>query len=635
MNREGAKMRRQPRRGPDGPQGRQQRCRQHWRGARAALRTLQDFAYLFAPSRLRGSIPLIAILLCTSAHAATVRTLDGKTYDGDVKMEVGALVVTPRAGSVMRIELGNLLQLSARSVTQAKRAAQPPVPPPWSSDAVGKLIPQATAGFFDGIFSIKGSGHDIGGTFDGCQFVHQMVSPDAAMVSARIKSIQNLNSGTKAGVMIRKSLDVGAPFVFLGVTPDKKLWLIHRPAQGATAKSVGLGQWNPLTHYRLQRARKLFAAASSVDARTWQPLGEKVEVDLGEDAIAGIAVTSHDRNQAALAQFDFVNVTGGRSLVGFDAAVAPKGILFRNGTLLAGSAASADDTTVKGSFAGVGDRSFPAGKVARIYYRPVTASLLARIPRMRSSDARGVLLARGDFMEGELVTATSYVTIRSIQFGESSFITGTAAAALVLADSQSPTAGFSVRTANGSIFMAESLKFEKGALTVQDQVAGAVTLTEKDVTHIRTIGGRFDSLADVRPSSFNFDKTADPARALVVDGTPAGVSLSLSGAECDRGLGMAGGASITYSLDGKYRSFLASVGVPAELVPMVQIRFIATADGKEVFRSPEMSSLDDAMNVSISLDGVKNLTLQVEGASAVPLGGCGVWGEPLVVKKSP
>lgn len=572
--------------------------------------------------------------LAAVAPAATVRTLDGKIYDGEIKLEAGALVVMPRAGSMVRIDAANLLQFIAKSSVQSRRGTQAQLPAPWEAASIGRQVPQATAVFFDGLFNVKGSGAEIGGTFDTFQFVYQTAANQSG-ISGRIRSVQNLNAGTQAGFMLRKSLDVGSPFVYLYATPDKKLWLMSRAGQGGAAKTVQIGQWDPSLTYRLQHSRKLVISAGFVEGRGSATFGNGVEVDLGDDVLAGMAVCSHDRGQAALGQFNSVAVQGSRVLVGFDAPVVPKGVLFRNGTLLAGSVVAADDTTIKGTFDNVNAKSFSSGRVARIYFRPLTANLLSRIPRVRSSDAHGALLTRGDFMEGELLSVTNTaVTVRSVQFGDNLLPTGTAAAALVLADTLSPTASFTVRAANGSIYMADSIKFEKGTVIVQDQIAGPVNIGEKDVVAIRTIGGRFDSLADIRPATINADQVAgDPAKALVIDGTPAGVSLSLNGVDCDRGLGMSTGASVTYTLGGEYKSFLAFGGVPAELVPMVRLCLIAIADGKEVFRSPELTSVDDAVNISLNLEGVKSLTLRVECASGQALGGCAIWGEPLLVKK--
>src|ERR1700683_3811624 len=55
-----------------------------------------------------------------------------------------------------------------------------------------------------GVYTIQGSGTDIGGTADACHFVYQTLTADGEL-EARVASIQNTSATAKAGVMIRQS----------------------------------------------------------------------------------------------------------------------------------------------------------------------------------------------------------------------------------------------------------------------------------------------------------------------------------------------------------------------------------------------------------------------------------------------
>ena len=70
--------------------------------------------------------------------------------------------------------------------------------------------------------------------------------------------------------------------------------------------------------------------------------------------------------------------------------------------------------------------------------------------------------------------------------------------------------------------------------------------------------------------------------------------------------------SATYELNGDYDSFIAHVGVPAQLVPTQRVQVVVLVDGEERFRSDDRTSVDDALPVAVSVRGAKRLTLRVE-----------------------
>jgi hypothetical protein len=75
--------------------------------------------------------------------------------------------------------------------------------------------------------------------------------------------------------------------------------------------------------------------------------------------------------------------------------------------------------------------------------------------------------------------------------------------------------------------------------------------------------------------------------------------------------------------------------VPLQLVPMQRLQFVVLTDGKEVFRSPPRSSVDDPTAIGVNLIGVKTLTFRVEGPDPLAPGAAGLWADPILVRGKP
>ena len=140
------------------------------------------------------------------------------------------------------------------------------------------------AGFGTGVFTVTGAGADIQGTADAFHFVYVSASGDCTLV-ARVSSEQNIDPWSKAGVMIRESLDAGAANAFIGVTPGNgATWQCRTNSGGGTSwnNTAGLSApyWVKLVRSggrnASQVARELGLSDSLV--RTWVT---QAEVDAG------------------------------------------------------------------------------------------------------------------------------------------------------------------------------------------------------------------------------------------------------------------------------------------------------------------------------------------------------------------
>src|SRR5208282_3382519 len=102
------------------------------------------------------------------------------------------------------------------SLNSAEASATPPgpVPPPWQTQDIGAVGVAGNSLYAAGVFTLSGAGADIQGTADAFQFDYISVTGDCSII-ARVASVQNIDGWSKAGVMIRASLDPGAPNAFI------------------------------------------------------------------------------------------------------------------------------------------------------------------------------------------------------------------------------------------------------------------------------------------------------------------------------------------------------------------------------------------------------------------------------------
>lgn len=112
-----------------------------------------------------------------------------------------------------------------------------------------------------------------------------------------------------------------------------------------------------------------------------------------------------------------------------------------------------------------------------------------------------------------------------------------------------------------------------------------------------------------------------------VDNNP----IKIDGKVYDSGLGVHADSDLVYSLDGKYKSFKATVGLDDEVGSNGSVIFEVYLDGVKAFDSGVMTGDSKAKDINLSVVGVKEIKLSVRGA------GDGInfdhadWGNPVLL----
>jgi serine/threonine protein kinase len=166
-------------------------------------------------------------------------------------------------------------------------------------------------------YTVHGFGVDIWQTFDDFHFAYAGLKGDGS-ITARIESVENVNEWTKAGVMIRSTLDAESPNAMVLITPRGIVSFQYRPkASELTNQIYERSSKANLPHWlRLIRQGDRFIAQRSIDGTNWDYIVDstghsfQIEITMDETVYIGLAVTSHSVVSAAKAHFSHVTISG-------------------------------------------------------------------------------------------------------------------------------------------------------------------------------------------------------------------------------------------------------------------------------------------------------------------------------------
>jgi hypothetical protein len=178
----------------------------------------------------------------------------------------------------------------------------------WQSKDVGSVGQPGSVSESSGTFTVAGSGDDIWNGADAFRYVYHPLSGDGELV-ARVASLVVTDPWTKAGVMIRETLDPDSKFVMTIVSGTQGGFLQYRGTTGGPAElkagpAVGAPQW-----VKLRRSGNTFSGSVSGDGVHWTAL-PAVDVSMSGDVVIGLCVTAHNNTMKSTSVFDSVQLDG-------------------------------------------------------------------------------------------------------------------------------------------------------------------------------------------------------------------------------------------------------------------------------------------------------------------------------------
>ena len=159
----------------------------------------------------------------------------------------------------------------------------------------------------------------------------------------------------------------------------------------------------------------------------------------------------------------------------------PPGLVLRNGAFLAGAIETASETSIRAAGA-FKNKPLSTINVARIVCQPLSKSMEARIAPGRT----GVLLARGDFVDGEFRGIDGgQVKVSSILFGTRAFDAKKEVLAVALREVSPASADYEIQLRDQSFFPADAVTFERDTLVIHDSILGAVRLPVAELAALK------------------------------------------------------------------------------------------------------------------------------------------------------
>jgi hypothetical protein len=322
---------------------------------------------------------------------------------------------------------------------------------------------------------VSESEHDAG------QFVVQPLLGDGQII-ARITSVSpgpdDGISGAMAGITIRESLK----------NRCKQFSMLYgQPAEEPVASFVRRqDHWmNPTISEKAMKAPVWFKLArhgpriyayTSADGKTWD-LYATERFESAPEVFAGLVAFNREASKPATAQFDHVQLIPGAPALESPA----KGFVTRGGTFIAADVFAIDENLVRYIRANK-EATIPLNEVARILYKPLLTDHASKL----SPGHTGVLLATGDFLEGDIRSLKEgTVEVSSVLFGMRKVPTYDDMTAIILRDVSPEKTPFTLSTTDGSLYRPKSIKPDQQVLQINDASLGELSMPLNTLAQLR------------------------------------------------------------------------------------------------------------------------------------------------------
>jgi hypothetical protein len=175
------------------------------------------------------------------------------------------------------------------------------LPSGWSNRDIGVPSLAGSAGHANGTFTVKGSGADIWNAADEFHYAWRTMTGNGT-ITARVATLTKPDDRTKAGVMIRETLNANSKHAAMVVNVSKGLQFLRRIATGGETTGNAVGTGSTPKWVRLTRSGSTFRGYWSADGVSWTLVGTQT-ISMTSTVQVGLAVTSHADGMLATATF--------------------------------------------------------------------------------------------------------------------------------------------------------------------------------------------------------------------------------------------------------------------------------------------------------------------------------------------
>jgi len=180
----------------------------------------------------------------------------------------------------------------------------------FQSQDIGAVAAAGSLSESGGVYTVRGSGANIGGTADEFHYAWQPLAGNGEIV-ARVTSLTGTDLWARAGLMLRENLTATSRHAIMYLTVGAGTVFQRRTSTGGSTGPNTAGTPSPVAPYwlRLTRQGNVVTGYTSADGVTWTQSGTVTLSALPASVYVGMAVTSHSDGTLATALFDNVKKT--------------------------------------------------------------------------------------------------------------------------------------------------------------------------------------------------------------------------------------------------------------------------------------------------------------------------------------
>ena len=180
------------------------------------------------------------------------------------------------------------------------------LPAGWDHRDIGAVNAPGTATYAAPVFTLSARGADIWGAADAFHYAYTPLQGDATVIT-RVPTVSVANAWSKAGLMVRETLDAAASHATILVSAGKGVAFQRREATGGQSVSTAGSLSGPPRWLKLVRSGDTFTASESANGTAWTQVGTTT-IPMASSVFVGLAVTSHTTTASTTATFDNVTI---------------------------------------------------------------------------------------------------------------------------------------------------------------------------------------------------------------------------------------------------------------------------------------------------------------------------------------
>jgi hypothetical protein len=181
------------------------------------------------------------------------------------------------------------------------------LPLPWTRADIGTVDPLSDASGDNSAIRLNSSGV-LAGNADSGLLAWQTLSGDGSII-VRIRELENADTATRVGLMIRESLAANSKHTFIGTDGRGYVRWIRRTKTGGGTSTSSVAVTAPLGLWlRLSREGTTVSAFTSANGTDWTRVG-RVNVDLGTNCYFGLSTHSGADDKLSAAVFENITAT--------------------------------------------------------------------------------------------------------------------------------------------------------------------------------------------------------------------------------------------------------------------------------------------------------------------------------------